>query len=215
MSRYPIGRGVKVEVQNTLGSAKPVSEVTNASPGVATSTSHGLTDGAVGYFSGVTGMTALEGQAVRIDSSDTNTFALEKLKTTSFGDFTGTAQFTPVSTWHTVGNVVDFQTQGGQSSDADETTVIDEIDVSAPGRLSPQSVQFNARSAFESAAMLVIEQAAFDQAALVFRVTFKDGQQRVFRGIPSVSDENVGLGQSVVGAFSVKVQGRVLRLPAL
>ena len=43
-----IGRGVRVEVGKTEGSAKTVTAITLADPGVATSTAHGLTTKSVG-----------------------------------------------------------------------------------------------------------------------------------------------------------------------
>ena len=39
---YVIGRGVRVEIGTTEGSAKTVSAVTKANPGVASATSHGM-----------------------------------------------------------------------------------------------------------------------------------------------------------------------------
>lgn len=214
-SRYPIGRGVRLEVNNVIGSAKTVSAITAANPGVVTSTSHALAAGSVGYLSGVTGMTALEGQAVRVDDPVTNEFELELIDTTDLGTFSGTCSFFPVTSWHTVGNAIDVNTTGGQSADVDESVLLDDLQQLAAGPLSAQQVQVSSRSAFQTAAMLAIEAAAFAGDALVWRVTLKDGQQRVFRGTPSVPDENIGLGQSVTSGFSIKVTGRVVRLPAL
>jgi hypothetical protein len=69
-------------------------------------------------------------------------------------------------------------------------------------------------SAAQSAAMLRVTQSAFDQTPLTFRVTLKDGQRRVFRGIPALPNEDASVGQSLTGQFSVRVIGRVLFLAA-
>ncbi len=215
MSRYPIGRGVKVEVQNAAGSTKSISAITQASPGVATSTAHALANGSVGYITGVSGMTPLEGQAVRLANQATNTFELEGLSTVPMPAFSGTATFTPISTWHLVGNSIDVTTEGGAASDVQMTTLADEIEQNDAGPLSAQSVSFTGRSAFQTAAMLAIEAAAYAGTPLVFRITFKNGEQRIFRATPDVSSEAIPLGGSVTGTFRTKVAGRVLRLPAL
>jgi hypothetical protein len=210
---YPILRGVRAEVQATTSATKSVTAVTQADPGVATSTSHGMANGTVGYFTGVTGMVQLEGQAIRVANTATNSFDLEKLKTTAFPAFTGTATFTPIATWNTIGHATGYQIGGGDANDIDQTTIIDDIEQLVPGILSAQTVTISGFSNMQSSAMLAINQAAIDQTALVFRVTLKDNQQRVFRGIPSLSGEGGDVGQSLTGSFTVRVSGRVMFLP--
>ena len=97
-----IGRGVRVEIGTTEGSAKTVSAITGANPGVATSTAHGLLTKSVGYFTGVEGMVQLEGQAARLGTVATDTFALEDIKTTAYGTFSGSADFIPITAWSTL-----------------------------------------------------------------------------------------------------------------
>ena len=57
------GRNIRVEIAATYSAAKVVTAVTLASPGVATSTAHGMANDTVGYFTGVGGMAQLESQA--------------------------------------------------------------------------------------------------------------------------------------------------------
>lgn len=214
---YPIGRGVRVEVENAVGTAKTVTAITAASPPVATSSAHGLTVGTVGYFTGVSGfMPALEGMAVRITNPVTNTFDLQKLRAAGLSAFSGSASFYPVSTWHTVGNATAYQIGGGDAPDSDQTVLLDTIQQLVPGMLNAQTVTIPCNSDMESAAMLKIAQAAEDQTPLVFRITLAGStgaQQRVFRGIPTLSSEDMSLGQTANGTFTVRVFGRVLFLP--
>jgi hypothetical protein len=213
---YPIGRGVKLEVENALTAAKTVNAVTLADPGVATtSTSHSMTDGTVGFFSGVSGMVNLEGQAVRISSASAAVFTLLKYKTSTFPAFSGTCSFTPINTWHTIGAANAYQIGGGEPSEIDQTVLLDDIAQVTPGILGAQSVSITAFTDFESAGMIKIAQAALDSAALTFRVTLKDGKQRVFRGVPSLPSEDMSVGASGTGTFSIKVAGRVLFLPSI
>jgi len=64
-------------------------------------------------------------------------------------------------------------------------------------------------------ALQLIATAAINQAYLVFRITFKDGAQRIFRGQPSMPGEDVGQGALATGTIEVTVKGQVLRLPAV
>ena len=187
-----IGRGVKVEIAATYADAKTVSAITQASPGVATSTAHGLTDATVGYLSGITGMVQLEGMAVRVNNPLTNTFELETLNTASLSAFTGTCNFTPVATWSTIGIATSYAIGGGEAEKLDNTTLLDDIKQQINGLLAAQSVSINVNAeTFNSAAMQLVEDAARNASDVVFRITLKDGSVRVFRGQPSLAGEDV------------------------
>ena len=67
----------------------------------------------------------------------------------------------------------------------------------------------------DSEALALINSAAMEQEYLVFRITFKDGAQRVFRGQPSMPGESTSQGGLATGSISVTVKGRILRLPAV
>ncbi len=78
--------------------AKTITAITKANPGVLTSNSHGFSNGDEVYIVSVGGMTELNGRNYRVANSTTNTFTLTDLygtaiNTTSFTTFTsgGTA----------------------------------------------------------------------------------------------------------------------------
>ena len=85
-------------LQVLTGSAKTITGVTQANPGVITSNSHGFSDGDEIYITGVGGMTQLNDRNYIVDNATTNTFTLTDLfgaaiDTTAFTTFTsgGTA----------------------------------------------------------------------------------------------------------------------------
>ena len=85
-------------LQVLTGSAKTITAVTKANPGVITSNSHGFSDGDEIYITGVGGMTQLNDRNYIVDNATTNTFTLTDLfgvaiDTTAFTTFTsgGTA----------------------------------------------------------------------------------------------------------------------------
>lgn len=210
-----IGRGVRVEVQKTLAAAKTITAISLAKPGVATSTAHALADGTVGFLDAVAGMVNLDGQAIRIDAPAANTFELQGIDTTTYPAFTA-GTFVPVTVWSTLSRSSSYNIGGGAAEKIKTTVLLDEIEQQANGLLAAQTVSFNINhETVDEEALQLISVAAINQAYLVFRITFKDGAQRIFRGQPSMPGEDVGQGALATGTLEVTVKGQVLRLPAV
>jgi hypothetical protein len=203
-----VGRGVRVEIGLTYGAPVTVSAITQADPGVATAAAHAQANKTVGYLSSVEGMVNLEGQAVRVANQATNTFELEDIKTTNLAAFTGTALFTPVATWATLGRITGYNSGGGEAEKLDDTVLLDDIKQELNGLLAAQSVSLplNAMTISDSA-MRLVRTTARDSEYLVFRITLKDGNVRVFRGQPSLPGEDVQKGAIGTGTFTVTVKG--------
>lgn len=207
-----IGRGVRVEVQKTIGGAKTISAISQATEGVAASTAHGLTAGTVGYLTSVEGMVQLEGMACRVKAPTTDAFTLEGLDTTAFPAFSGTALFTPITAYDTLGEATGFSIGGGEAEKLDDTALIHDVKQELPGLLAAQTVSININAQTSpSVAMTTIETAARNAADLGMRVTYKDGAVRVFRGSPSLPGEDVQKGSIGTGSFSVTVKGFVIK----
>lgn len=209
------GRGVRVEIGKTLASPAAIATVTQAFPAVAGREAHGYTAGTVGFFSGVTGMVNLEGQAVRVASPATDTFQLAGLDTTLFPAYTG-GNLVVVTEWATVSPATSYSIGGGDAESLNATRLIDDIAQEEAGLLAAQSVSFNVLAEdVASEAMAILDRAAFNQQYLVFRITHKTGAQRIWYATPSLPGEDVQQGQLGTGAFSTKVKGRVLNLAAV
>lgn len=206
------GRNVRVEVAATFAAAKTVSAVTKATKGVVTSAAHALAEGTIGFFSGVAGMTEIEGQAASVDNTLLNTFDLEGIDTTLYGTFSGTCLFTPVATWSTLSVATSYSISGGDVDQLDTTTLLDLVKQNDVGMLAAQTVSFDAFSDPQLAAMLLAEAAAMTGGFIVMRITFPNGERRVFRGQPSIPGESVSVSAMATGSFNVTVKGRVLKL---
>jgi hypothetical protein len=72
------------------GTAKTITGITQADPGVVTSASHGFSNGDEVYVSGIVGMTELNGRNYLVANATTNTFTLQDL----FGNDIDTTGFT-------------------------------------------------------------------------------------------------------------------------
>jgi len=211
---YIKGRNVRVEIGKTEGLAIEVTGISKAKPGVLTSVAHGLNNGAVGYLVSVEGMVMLEGQAVRVSEKTADTFKLQGIDTTLFPDFTGTAQFIPVTAWSTVSPATSYVIGGGDADKIDVTVLLDSIKQEENGLLAAQTVTFDMNAEeVPGEAMVIMEDAAFSQASLVYRITLSGNvAQRIWRGQPSLPGENVQVGQKGTGNFGSTVKGRVLKL---
>lgn len=210
-----VGRNVRIEVSKTEGTAKTVSAVSKAYPGVVSSTAHGLSDGSVGYFSNVVGMTEIDGMAARVDGSVTDAFDIEGVDTTGFGTFTS-GSFVPVTAWSTLSRAAGYSLSGGEAERQDDTTLLDTVKQEFNGLLGAQSVSISVkRETVDEEALQLIEAAALSGAYLVFRITLSDGAQRIWRGQPSLAGEDVQLGGIASGSFNATVRRRFLRLAAL
>ena len=210
-----IGRNVRVEIGKTEGAPKTVTAVSLANPGIASSTAHALLDGSAGYFNAVSGMVNLEGQAARVDTVLTDSFALQGINTTAYPAFTA-GTFVPVTAWSTVSRAASYDIGGGDADPIDTTVLLDSIKQNANGLLDAQTVKIDLKlDTTDDEALGLVRAAALSQAYMVFRITLSDGAQRIFRGQPSLPGENVGQGALGTGSFSVTVKGSVLFLPAV
>ena len=208
------GRGVKVEIAATYSTAKTVTVVTLASPGVATSTAHAMANDTVGYFSTVTGMVQLEDQACRVKNQATNTFELQGLNTSGYSAFTA-GDFIPVATWATLGEATSYSIGGGASEKLDVTTLLDIVRKEEAGLLPVSNVSINVVAQdTPSAAQLLLETAIQTQGKVVVRITLGNGAVRVFRAEPSIPGEDVQVGAVGTGSLDMAVKGFVLKLAA-
>lgn len=206
----PIGRGVRVEIGTTEGTPINITAITQANPGVATSTAHGQTDGTIGYLTSVEGMVQLEGQAARVANGATNTFELEDIETTDYPAFSGTTVFTPISGWSTLGRITGWNQAEGGSDVQDDTVLLDVVKQEVQGLLNAQTLTFNLKSmTISDTGMAALRRAARRQTYLVFRITLHDGNIRFFRGQPALPSESLDTGALGTGGFSVTVKGLI------
>jgi hypothetical protein len=78
-SRFP--NGTVFAISGIAGSPVAVSAISNASPGVATATSHGFTDGDILVLT--VASTRLDQRVARVDNASTNAFDIEGINTTN------------------------------------------------------------------------------------------------------------------------------------
>ena len=208
------GRNIKIEIAATYGTPVAVTALTQTSPGVATATAHGQANNTVGYWSGVSGMAQLEGQATRVKNTAANTFELQGLNTSGYSAFTG-GTWNPVATWQTLAEATSYDIGGGASEKLDASVLLFLVRQEEQGQLPVQTASMGVIAQdTPSAAQLLLEAAVQSQGAVVVRITLGNGAVRVFRGEPSLPGESVGVGAIGTGSLDFAVKGFVLKLPA-
>lgn len=173
-----IATDARVEVENTTGTAITVTGVTKANPGVATATSHGLTDGDVVKFTVSDGMVELNEQVVRVANSDTNTFELEGLDTSGYSTWnSGTA--TEVTAWYTIAAATGLNLGDATPSELDASRLIDKREVTLYGRPGSTSGTIDVQHDPHSSAIQKLKSASVSDL-LAFRVTWSNGNVALF-----------------------------------
>lgn len=208
------GRGVRVEVASNFGSGLAVTAVTQANPGVATLTAHGLANDAVGYWTSVSGMEQLEKQACRVKNKTDNTFELQGLNTSNYSAYTA-GTFIPVAQWLTLSEATSYDIGGGAAEKLDVTTLIDIVKKEEQGLLPVGNVSMNVIAQdTPSGAMDVLESAVQTAGLVLVRITLANGAVRIFMGEPSLPGENVAQGAVGTGSLDFAAKGFVLKLAA-
>lgn len=203
------GRGVRIEVGATFGTAINVTAVTLANPGVATATAHGQANGTVGFWTVTGGMPQLDGQATRVVATAANNFTLQGLDTTGYSAYTS-GTFTPVATWASLAEATSYSIGGGATDSLDATRLIDVIRQQENGLLAAQTISINTLSQdVPSAAQVLLNSAALSGSFLTFRITLQTGAVRVFRGQVSLPGEDVQQGQLGTGSIQITTKGVV------
>lgn len=170
----------RLEVENALGTPIAITALTKASPGVATATSHGLSNGDVVKLAVSSGMIELDGQVCRVANVDTNTFELEGIDTTSYSTWeSGTA--TEVTSWFTVSSATDVDLGNASATELDGSKLIHKKTVTLYGR--PGSVSGTVAIHHEPANSAIAKiKAASVSDLLAFRLTWNDGSLCYFGG---------------------------------
>ena len=144
--------------------------------------------------------------AIRLGTVATNTFDLEGLDTSNYGTFTS-GTFTPVTAFTTITPATEYQVGGGDADFIDTSVLLDNIKQQEVGPLNAQTVTIAIKKeTVNGAGMVAVVAAARAGLDKVFRITLKDGSVRVFRGTPSIPNENVSVGGVGTGGFTVTVK---------
>lgn len=197
-----VWKNVAVAMQSVLAAAKTITAITKASPGVATSTAHGYSNGDVVFLT-VSGMYQLDDKPVRVANVTANTFELEGIDTTLFDTFSsGTAEKVTLGTSITTATTV--SSSGGNFDFIDSTTIHANAKSQLPGL--PEATTFTMDHIWDvtDTGLLALKTASDNQAKRVFQFTFgTGGKKMLFAGYVGCSLLPGGSAQQMVTTQSV------------
>ena len=171
--------GLKLFMESAIATAKTISGITKAAPGVVSSTAHGFTNNDVVLLE-VQGMVELNGRLFKVVNSAADNFQLAGvdgttgIDTTLYNTFSsGTVKKVTLGT--SITGVQEFTFSGGDIKTVDTTTVNDLVDtqivVGAAAQAADLSMQWDPSSAAQQAMI-----AAFQtRANKGFKVMWPDG----------------------------------------
>jgi hypothetical protein len=173
MATPVVWKNVAVSMQSAIATAKTITGITKASPGVVTSAGHGYSNGDLVYLD-IVGMYQLSGKVVRVASTATDNFALEGVDTTLFDTFTsGTAEKLTLGTSITTATTIN--SSGGDFDFVDTTTIHDNSKRQIPGLPSAISYQFDNIWDATDTGLLALKAASDVQAKRAFKFQFGAG----------------------------------------
>ena len=194
---------VAVAMQSAIGSALTISGFTNANPGVATSTAHGLLDGDYVLLE-VQGMYQVDGRVFRVYGKTTDTFRIEAqatgsgIDTTSYGTFTSGSAY-KITFGTTISTFTTLSASGGDVDFVDTTTIHSNVKTQVVGATNPISYQFENIWDVSDAGLVALKTAYDAGADRCFKFTFGTGGQiMVFNGTVAAALAPGGTAQGLV-----------------
>jgi hypothetical protein len=199
---------VAVAVQTALASAKTITAITKANPGVATSVAHGYADGDILLLK-VSGMIEANHMLVRVAAKTTDTFQLEGVDTTLFNTFvSGTAEKPTFGA--AAATITSVSSSGGDVKAIDITTIHDDTDREQPGNKSAITYSFDNLWDPADPALIELRKADLVKGERAVQITFASGAKVYFNCYPSASLAPGGSkGEAVTTPTSFKLRGPI------
>lgn len=197
-----VWKNVAVLMESVIGTALTISAITKASPGVVSSTAHGLSNGDVVYLD-IQGMHQLNEKVARVANKTNDTFELEGINSTSFDTFaSGSAQKLTFGTSITTATTINAS--GGEFDFIDTTTIHDNTKKQIPGLPSAITYQFDNIWDASDAGLLAMKTASDIQGKRAFKFQFGSGGKILyFAGYVGCAMLPGGQAQGLVTTSSV------------
>ncbi|HZX85534.1 MAG TPA: phage tail tube protein [Reyranella sp.] len=205
-SEVQLWSDVNVDVQTALAAAKTITAISKASPAVASSTAHGLTEGDIVLLK-IAGMIDIDYAVVRVGAVTTDTFALEGIDSTDFPDFTsGTAE--EITFGASAATFTEVNATGGEADQVLIQTIHTKRGYNKPGNETPLNFSFGSLWVTSDPALIELKKASRTRTVRAIRFTFADGTIGLFSGYPSASLVPTGsAGAAVTTPVTINARG--------
>jgi hypothetical protein len=208
--------GAIVSLATTYGTAKTVSALTNATPGVATSTAHGFTDGDIVVMD--SGWSNLNNRVVRIDNAAANAFDIEGIDTSSttlFPAGSGTGSAMEVTAFTQITQIMGFATSGGDQQFATYSFLEQSFETQIPTISNAQTITIDIADDPSLAGYAALKAAAAARAIRALKIAMPDGSTIYYNGYVSFNETpTVSKGQVMQVKATFSLLGRPVRYAA-
>lgn len=205
--------GATVLIATTYGSAKPVSAVTNASPAVATSTAHGLSNGALVLVA--SGWSRLNARVLRLASVATNAASFEGFDSSSTSVFTpggGIGTMTEITALTQITQIMGFETTGGDQQFVNYSFLEQDFETQLPTITSAQSIKISIADDPSLAGYIALKAAGEARATRALKLLLKDGSFVLYNGVVSFNETpTVTKGAIMTVSATFSLTGRPVR----
>lgn len=162
-------------VQTGLGASKTVTGITNADPGVVSSTAHGFVTGDVVELSSIEGMTEVNGNLYAVDNEASGSFELAATDTTDYGTFEAGSPADGIARPVTFGSFCELTGANQQDAGADQievSTICSDAKEFEQGLSDSGTLQLDFNWAGNETVQAALRTAKVSGDKLAFKVTF-------------------------------------------
>lgn len=197
MANIFLPNGSTISISSGFGSAKTVSAITNANPGVASSTAHGITDGT--YVVVSSGWAKLDGRVVRTDNAITDAFDLEGVDTTSTTDYpvgAGAGTVKAVTGWTQITGILGSSSSGGEQNYWTGAPLESDRELRIPTTKSAAGIDLEVSDDPSASFYNIVKAANDDRAPRAVLLTLANGSKILYNAyvsmgiIPSLNRDN-------------------------
>jgi len=170
--------GSTLFIGSAYGSALTVTTLTNANPGVATSTAHGLSNG--DYVVATSGWSRLNNRLVRVAGVTANTFELEGINTTDtdiYPSGSGIGSVREVTTFTQITQVLQPTAQGGEQQFLAYQFLEDDAQTEIPTTKTAGGFNFSVADDPTLTGYIAMAAANDDREARALRVNLANGSK--------------------------------------
>ncbi|MDF3851352.1 phage tail protein [Achromobacter denitrificans] len=208
--------GVILSLATAYGLSKPITNISNANPGVASSAAHGLANGALIELK--SGWQKLNERILRVADSAAGTFALEGANTLSpiqFPAGTGTGSFREITAFTQITQILEVSTSGGEMQFATYSFLENDFESQVPTQASAQSMEITIADDPSLAGYKALQVAAELREPRALRITFPNGSMILYYGILSFNETPSMTKGEVMGVRATfSLQSRPVRYAA-
>ena len=208
--------GAIVSIATTYGTAKVVSAITNANPGVVTAATHGFANGDLVTMT--SGWSNLNNRVVRVAGSAASAFNLDGQDTTSTSLYpagSGVGTVTPITAFQQITQIMGFATTGGDQQFATFSFLEQNFETQIPTIFSAQSITIDIADDPSLAGYLALKSASDARAIRALKITMPDGSFILYQGYVSFNETpTVSKGQVMQVKATFSLQSRPTRYAA-